>query len=66
MVDSEDIILEKIKTQELSLQINNLSNTFQQNTTIHDTPPETHKFKQWILIINPNPNIKNIALFATK
>ena len=40
MVDSEDITLEKIKTQELSLGINTLSNTFQQNTTIQDTPPE--------------------------
>ena len=40
MFDSEDITLEKIKTQELSLEINNLSNTFQQNTTIQDTPPE--------------------------
>ena len=36
MVDSEDITLEKIKTQELSHEINNLSNTFQQNTNIQD------------------------------
>ena len=40
MVDSEDITLEKIKTRELSLEINTLSNTFQQNTIIQDTPPE--------------------------
>ena len=39
MVNSEDITLEKIKTQELSLEINTLSNTFQQNATIQDTPP---------------------------
>ena len=31
MVDSEDITLEKIKTQELFLEMNNLLNTFQQN-----------------------------------
>ena len=25
-----------------------------------------HKFEQWFLIKNPNPNLKNIVLFATK
>ena len=50
MVDSEDITLGKIKTQELSLGTNTLSNTFQQNTTIQDTPPEPPQ----IQAIDPN------------
>ena len=37
MVDSEDITVETNKNQELSLEMNNLSNTFQQNTTVQDT-----------------------------
>ena len=41
MVDSEDITIEKIKTQELSLEINTLSNNFQQNATIQDPPSES-------------------------
>ena len=63
MVDSEDITIEKIKTQELSLEINTLSNNFQQNATIQDP---LHKFKQWTLTINRNPNSKNIVPFAIK
>ena len=39
MVDAEDITL-KIKTQELSLEFNTLSDTFQQNTSNQETPPE--------------------------
>ena len=57
MVDSEDITLEKIKTQELSLEINTLSNAFQQNATIQDTssePPLTHAV---------DPNNKSKPLF---
>ena len=41
MVDSEDITLKKIKTQELSHEINFQFNTFQQNTTIQDLPSES-------------------------
>ena len=54
MVDSEDITLEKIKTQELSLEIINLSNTFQQNTTIQGTPTETPQ----IQAVDPNNKSK--------
>ena len=61
MVDSEDIKLEKIKTQELSLEIINLSNTFQQNTTIQDTHPAHTPLIHVHIIILPllavHPNI---------
>ena len=40
MHDSEDITLEKNKTQEHSFEINTLSDTFQQNTSIEETPRE--------------------------
>ena len=66
MVDSEDITLEKIKTQELSLEINYLSKTFQQNTTVQDSSPEPPQ----IQAVDPNnkykPQLKNIVPFATK
>ena len=54
MVDSEDITLERIKTKELSLGINTLSNTFQQNTTIQDTPPEPPQMQA----VDPNNKSK--------
>ena len=66
MVDSEDITLEKIKTQELSLEINTLSNTFQQNATTQDTssePPLIHA-------ADPNnkskPQLKKYCSFCHK
>ena len=66
MVDSEDITLEKIKTQELSLEINNLSNTFQQNTNIQDSPSEPPQ----VQVIDPNnkskPQFKKICSFCHK
>ena len=66
MVDSEDITLEKIKTQELSLEINNLSNTFQQNTTIKDSPPEPPQ----VQVLDPNnkskPQFKKYCSFCHK
>ena len=66
MNDSEDFTLEKIKTQELSLEINDLSNTFQQNTTIEDTPPDPPQTQA----VDPNkkskPQIKKYCSFATK
>ena len=66
MVDSEDITLEKIKTQELSLEINNLSTTFQQNTIIQDPPSEPPH----VQVIDPNnkskPQFKNIVPSAIK
>ena len=65
MVDSEDITLEK-KTQELSLEINNLSNTFQQNTTIIDSPPEPPQ----VQVMDPNnkskPQFKKYCSFCQK
>ena len=55
MVDSEDIALEKkIKTQELSLEIKTVSNTFQQNTTIQDSSPEPPQ----IQAVDPNNESK--------
>ena len=41
MVDSEDITLEKIKTQELSIEINSLSDNLKNTVTLNDTtsPP---------------------------
>ena len=66
MVDSESITLEKIKTQELSLEINNLSNTFQQNTTILDSPPEPPQ----VQVMDPNneskPQFKKYCSFCHK
>ena len=66
MVDSEDIRLEKIKTQELSLEINSLSNAFQQNTTIQDTPPATPQTQA----VDPNnkskPQFKKYCSFCHK
>ena len=41
MVDSEEITLGKMKTQQLSIKINTLSDTFPQKTSIEDTPPES-------------------------
>ena len=70
MVDSEDITLEKIKTQELFLEINNLSNTFIQPSykiqLFMILLPNLHKSKPWILIKYLSPNIKTFVLFATK
>ena len=66
MVDSEDITLEKIKTQELSLEINNLSTTFQQNTNIQDPPSEPPH----VQVIDPNkkskPQFKKYCSFCHK
>ena len=66
MVDSEDITLEKIKTQELSLEINTLSNTFQQSTTIQDFPSESPQ----VQIMDPNnkskPQFKKYCSFCHK
>ena len=66
MVDSEDITLEKIKTQELSLEINTLSNTFQQNTTIQDSPSESPQ----VQVMDPNnkskPQFKKNCSFCHK
>ena len=66
MVDSEDITLEKIKTQELSLEINTRSNKFQQNTTIQDPPSE---FPQ-VQAMDPNnkskPQFKKYCSFCHK
>ena len=66
MVDSEDITLEKIKTQERSLEINTLSNPFQQNTTIRDTPPETPQIQAIDPINNTKPKFKTFCSFCHK
>ena len=55
MVDSEDITLEKTKTQELSLEINTLSNTFHQSTTIQDPPSESPQ----VQVMDPNNKSKS-------
>ena len=64
MVDSEDIALKKIKTQELSLEINTLSDTFLQNTSIE--PPEPPQ----IQAVDPNnkskPQNKKYVSFCQK
>ena len=66
MVDSEDITLEKIKTQELSLEINTLSNTFQQSTTSQDSPSESPQ----VQVMDPNnkskPQFKKYCSFCHK
>ena len=50
MVDSEDITLEKIKTQEISFERNSLSDTFNQSTSISDKPSQTLQ----IQAVDPN------------
>ena len=50
MVDSEDNKLEKIKTQEHSLEINTLFDTFNQNATVTDTSTETPQLQP----VDPN------------
>ena len=66
MVDSEDITLEKFKTQELSLEINNLSNSFQQNTNIQLSSSEPPQ----VQVIDPNkkskPQFKKYCSFCHK
>ena len=66
MVDSEDITLEQIKTQELSLEINTLSNNFQQNATIQDPPSESLQ----VQAMDPNneskPQFKKYCFFCHK
>ena len=66
MVDSEDITLENIKTQELSLEINNLSNTFQQNTTILDSTPEPPQVQVMDPNNKPKPQFKKYCSFCHK
>ena len=66
MVGSEYITLEKIKTQEFSLEINTLSDIFNQNTSISDKPSEILQ----IHAIDPNktskPELKSILLLLSK
>ena len=67
MVDSEEITVEKIKTQQFSLEINTLSDTFQQNTSIEDTPPESSPRVKAVDPKNKSkPQFKSIARFVTK
>ena len=66
MVDSEDITLEKTKTQKSSLQINTLSYTFNQNTSITDKPSETLTKTSRGLIRTLNPSLKYTAPFVIK
>ena len=54
MVDSEDNTVEKTKTQEFFLENNTLSDTFQQSTSIKETPQKSPQ-KQ---AVNPNTNPK--------
>ena len=54
MVDSEDITLEKLKTQAISFEINTLSDTCNQITSITDKPSETLQ----IQAVNPNNKSK--------
>ena len=64
MVDSEDITLEKKKTQELSLEINNLSNTFQQIANIQDSYSDSPQ----VQVMDPNnkskPQFKKYCSFC--
>ena len=58
--------MKKFKTQELSLEINTLSNSFQQNATSQDPPSESPQ----VQAMDPNnkskPQFKNIVPFAIK
>ena len=63
-VDFEDITLEKIKTQELSLEINTLSNTFNQNTSSTDTPSETLQIQAIDTNNESKPQFKDTAPFS--
>ena len=59
-------MFKKIKTQEFSLEINTLSNTFQQSTTIQDPPSESPQ----VQVMDPNnkskPQFKKYCSFCHK
>ena len=58
--------LKKIKTQELSLEINNLSNTFQQNTTIQDSPPKPPQNQAVDPNVKSKPQFRKYCSFCHK
>ena len=67
MVDSEDITLKKIKTQELSLEINTLSDTFQQITPVQETPSKSSPKVQAVDANNKsNPQFEKYCSFCHK
>ena len=66
MVDSEDITLEIIKTQELSREINTLSDTFQQNTTIQYSSPEPPQIQAVDPSNKSKPQFKKYCSFCHK
>ena len=66
MVDSEDFTLEKIKTQELSLEIIILSDTFQQNTSIKEPPQEPSQNEAVDLYIESKPQFNKYFSFCHK
>ena len=67
MVDSEDITLENIKTQELSLDIITLSKNFNQNATVTDNSSESSQVHPVDHINKSKSQFKKFtALFAKK
>ena len=66
MVDSEDITLEKMKTQELSLEINALSDTFIQNATFTEFSLETPQIQAVDPFKKSKPKFKKIYFACQK
>ena len=64
MVDSEDITLKKIKTHDLSLEINTFSDTFNQNISITDKLSGTLQIQAADPYNNSKPHFKKYCSFC--
>ena len=58
MVNSQEIIFEKIETQELSLEIHTLSDIFNQNVSVTDNSSEPPQTEAVDANIKSKPQIK--------
>ena len=63
MVEFEDITLEKPKTRKLPLEINALSDTFNQNVPVTDNSSETPRVQALDRNNKSKPQIKNLCSF---
>ena len=66
MVESEDITLEKIKTKELSLDINTVSDSFNQTTSISDKLSETLQIEAVVPNYKSKSQFKEMLLLPNK
>ena len=67
MVDSEDNTLEKIKTQELSIEINSLRDNLKDTVTLNDVPsPPVNQISQNDTNNKTKHQIKKYCTFCQK